>query len=226
MGRKTKHSYEERINAVLDYLSSSSSQAEIATRYGVERTSLRTWVNSYRNIGPDSLRPKTHNNTYSADLKASAISDYLSGKGSLEDIRTKYGLKSTKQLRQWIWKYNSHETIKPSKTGGLLMTKGRKTTFDERIEIVKYCIEHANDYNATAEKFAVSYQQVYSWVIKYEDGGVEALEDRRGKKKIESQMSEIEKLKAANKLLEAENRRQRMEIDFLKKLEELERRRS
>lgn len=91
---------------------------------------------------------------------------------------------------------------------------------------MKYCIKHTNDYNATAEKFTVSYQQVYSWVTKYEQGGVEALEDRRGKKKIESQMPEIEKLKAANKLLEAENRRQRMEIDFLKKLEEIERRRS
>lgn len=225
MGRKSKISYEDKLNAVLEYLRGSSSQAEIATRYGVEQTSLRSWVNSFRNIGAGSLKPEKHNSCYSVDLKTSAISDYLSGKGSFEVIRTKYGLKSSCQLRQWIKKYNSHETIKPSKTGGLLMTKGRKTTFDERIEIVKYCIEHSNDYNATAEKFAVSYQQVYSWVTKYEQGGIETLEDRRGKKKIESQMSEIEKLKAANKLLEAENRRQRMEIDFLKKLEELERRR-
>ncbi|SKC93090.1 hypothetical protein SAMN02194393_05568, partial [Maledivibacter halophilus] len=31
-------------------------------------------------------------------------------------------------------------------------------------------------------------------------------------------MSEVEKLKAQNKLLQAENRRKQMEIDFLKKL--------
>lgn len=38
-------------------------------------------------------------------------------------------------------------------------------------------------------------------------------------------MFELEKLKAKNKLLEAENRRQLMEIEFLKKLDEVERRR-
>ena len=39
------------------------------------------------------------------------------------------------------------------------MTKGRKTTSDERIEIVSFCIANANDYNLTAENYKVSYQQ-------------------------------------------------------------------
>lgn len=105
------------------------------------------------------------------------------------------------------------------------MTKGRKTTYDERIEIVKYCIEHHNNYVETAQKYQVSYQQVYLWTNKYEKEGVEALQDRRGKRKDKDEMSELEKLKAQNKLLEAENRRKQMEIDFLKKLEEIEGRR-
>jgi transposase len=130
------------------------------------------------------------------------------------------------QLRNWILKYNSHEELKASGTGGMLiMTKGRKTTYDERIEIVKYCIDHQNNYTETAQKFQVSYQQVYTWTNKYEKDGINALQDKRGKRKDEDQMSEIEKLKAQNKLLEAQNRKQQMEIDFLKKLKELERRR-
>ena len=36
------------------------------------------------------------------------------------------------------------------------MTKARQTTFDERVEIVKYCIENGNAYHETAEKFKVS----------------------------------------------------------------------
>lgn len=103
------------------------------------------------------------------------------------------------------------------------MTKGRKTTYDERVEIVKYCIEHQNNYAETAEKYQVSYQQVYAWTNKYKKSGVEALQDKRGKRKNASEMSELEKLKARNKLLEAEIRRKQMEIDFLKKLEEIER---
>lgn len=105
------------------------------------------------------------------------------------------------------------------------MTNGRKTTYDERIAIVKFCIEHQNDYIETAQKYQVSYQQVYTWVSKYETNGIEGLLDKRGRKKTESEMSELEKLKAQNKLLEAENRRKQMEIDFLKKLDEIERRR-
>lgn len=37
------------------------------------------------------------------------------------------------------------------------MTKGRNTTYEERLEIVGYCIEHGNDYTATIERYSVSY---------------------------------------------------------------------
>lgn len=43
------------------------------------------------------------------------------------------------------------------------MTNGRKTTYEERIEIVAFCISNNDDYQATADKFNVSYQQVYTW---------------------------------------------------------------
>ncbi|GAA0382549.1 hypothetical protein GCM10008968_43150 [Bacillus horti] len=105
------------------------------------------------------------------------------------------------------------------------MTKGRTSTYNERVNIVKYCIEHQKNYAETAQKFQVSYQQVYSWTSKYEKNGVTALQDKRGKRKAEDDMTEVEKLMAQNKLLEAENRRKQMEIDLLKKLKELERRR-
>ena len=39
------------------------------------------------------------------------------------------------------------------------MTKGRKTTFEERVEIVQYCIAHNHNYAETAENHRVSYQQ-------------------------------------------------------------------
>ena len=98
------------------------------------------------------------------------------------------------------------------------MTKGRKTTFDERVEIVQYCIAHNHNYAKTSEQFEISYQQVRNYTIKYEKQGVEALRDRRGKRKPEAEMSELEKLRA-------EKEHAQMEADFLKKLTEIERRR-
>ena len=76
------------------------------------------------------------------------------------------------------------------------MTKGRKTSFEERVEIVQYCISHNRNYAETAVKYNVSYQQARSYTVKYEAGGVEALRDRRGRTKPEEEMSELEKLRA------------------------------
>ena len=107
----------------------------------------------------------------------------------------------------------------------MIMTKGRKTSFDERIEIVQYCIAHDHNYAETAERYSISYQQARNYAIKYESGGVEALRDRRGRTKPLDEMSELERLRAENKVLRAEKERAEMEVSFLKKLDEIERRR-
>ena len=94
------------------------------------------------------------------------------------------------------------------------MTKGRRTTFDERVEIVQYCIAHNHNYMKTAEHYKVSYQQARNYVVKYETNGVEALKDNRGKRKNPDQMSELEKLRAENRILKAEKERAEMEASF------------
>ncbi|OZV13497.1 hypothetical protein CIW83_02830 [Tissierella sp. P1] len=56
-------------------------------------------------------------------------------------ICKKYGIKSTRQLREWILKYNGYEEAKSSGIGRVsIMTKECKTAYEERIEIVKHCI--------------------------------------------------------------------------------------
>lgn len=226
MSHKAKISGSEKIEVIEKYLREEDSLNHLATLIGVSMSSAEQWLQTYRSLGPNALLNTSKNTVYTVELKTRAVQDYLSGCGSHMEICKKYGIKSTCQLRDWILKYNGHEKLKVSGTGGTpIMTNGRKTTYDERVEIVKYCIEHQNNYAETAQKYQVSYQQVYSWTTKYEGNGIEALIDKRGKRKPEGEMSEVEKLRAQNKLLEAKNRRQQMEIDFLKKLDEIERRR-
>ena len=107
----------------------------------------------------------------------------------------------------------------------MIMTKGRKTTFEERVEIVQYCIAHDLNYAKTAEKYQVSYQQARNYTLKYQEKGAEGLQDRRGRRKPESEMTELEKLRAENRILRAEKEHAEMEAVFLKKLAESERRR-
>jgi transposase len=226
MGKTFSVSYEERVGAIEKYLRHEDSLNHLAKQLKVSHGAIKQWLITYQSLGPEGLMETSRNMHYSSELKEAAVMDYLAGVGSYFDLCKKYGIKSTRQLRNWVLKYNGHEKLKSSGTGGVpIMTKGRKTSYEERVEIVKYCIEQRNNYAETAQKYKVSYQQVYSWTAKYETDGVEALQDKRGKRKTLDEMSEIEKLKAENKLLEAKSKGQQMEIDFLKKLEEIERRR-
>ena len=226
MPHKAKILGSEKIAAIEKYLRGEDSLNHLATLLDVCYASIKQWLQIYQSLGSNGLLNTSKNTAYSAELKNTAVKDYQAGIGSHMEICKRYGIKSTRQLRNWILKYNGHEKLETSGTGGTpIMTKGRATTYDERVEIVKFCIEHEDNYAETAQKFQVSYQQVYSWTNKYLKYGVGALQDRRGKRKSEDKMSEVEKLRAQNKLLEAENRRKQMEIDLLKKLDEIQRRR-
>ena len=163
------------------------------------------------------------NKKYSVELKLEAVQSYLNGEGSLRTVCRKYGILSKCQLQEWIKWYNGHREFKErsSAKGEIYMTKGRKTTQEERAEIVAFCIEHNYDYGLTVETYNVSYQQIYAWVRKYEEGGVDRLKDNRGRSKPVEEMTEVEKLKAEMKILEAKNRQLEIENEFIKKLQEL-----
>lgn len=167
---------------------------------------------------------RTHKNKkYSIEFKIQAIEAYMRGEGSLVTLSKKFGIVHKETLREWVLWYNGHGKIKGrnSAKGEIYMTKGRKTTQEERAEIVAFCIEHNKDYGLTVETYNVSYQQIYAWVHKYEEGGVDKLKDNRGRTKPVEEMTEVEKLKAEMKILEAKNRQLEIENAFIKKLQEL-----
>lgn len=168
-------------------------------------------------------RRSQKNKVYSAELKLKAVHDYLAGKGSQRKICRKYNIPAHRMLQEWIICYNGHKDFKERSgaRGDIYMTKGRKTTQEERAEIVAFCIEHSKDYALTVENYQVSYQQIYSWVRKYEARGVDGLVDRRGKAKPEDELTEAERLRQENRLLQAKLKDKEMEIALLKKLREL-----
>lgn len=222
---RRKISAQEKISVVKRYLDGLTTRQQIANEFNVSITSVRQWIFNYQSMGEDVFLMK-RNKHYSTQQKMEAVQDYLDGNGSQEEICKKYGIRSKSKLQEWIKRYNGHEELTASRTGGSpIMTKGRKTTFNERIEIVQHCIAHEHNYAKTAEVYQISYQQARNYTVKYEANGVEALKDKRGKHKTEDEMSELERLRAENKILRIQKERAEMEASFLKKLEEIERRR-
>ncbi len=217
----------KKIEAVEKYKRGEGSQDSIAREYGVDRASVKQWIANYEAMGPSGLVAQQTNNRYSVEVKTAAVEAYLRGEGSQLEICKRYSIRSKKQLQNWVTVYNGHKDLRATggRGRGIYMTKGRLTTLDERIDIVSYCIANGKDYGAAIEKYGVSYQQIYSWVRKYEAKGVGGLIDKRGKHKPLDEMTEVERLRAENKMLKAENKQKEMEIAVLKKVQEIERRR-
>jgi transposase-like protein len=227
MGR-SKVTSEEKLNAVENYLNGTNSVEQISTTLQVSRYTVLQWISKYQTYGTIGLQTLPNNTYYPTEIKIQAVNDYLEGKASQYEICKRYHISSHSVLQRWIKSYNGHESMKSHNSKGdkKNMTSGRKTTYEERVKIVSFCIENNDNYQLTAEKYKVSYQQVYTWTRKYKKYGLEALTDRRGKRKNPEEMTETEKLAVQVRLLEAENKRLQMENGFLKKLKEVERRRT
>lgn len=219
----SKISYEEKVKAIKEIQSGEKSITGIAKELKVDRKAIRLWLMKKESQGIESLKPRHKNNCYSKELKMQAVMEFFKGEESQYEICKKYKISSTKQLRDWIKWYNGHKEFKDRRGAGteIYMTKGRKTTQEERAEIVAYCIEHGKDYPLTIQTYGVSYQQVYAWVRKYEDRGIDGLRDGRGRTKPVEELNETERLKLENKILKAQLKDAEMENKLLKKLREL-----
>lgn len=222
---KRGHSLQDKIQIIKAWKNESHTISELEFIYKVNNDSIYEWVYRYEKYGLEGLKESPSWKMYSKELKQMAVQDVLSGKYSIREVTRKHEISSTSLLRKWIKKYNSHRELKDTSKGRTNTMTRRNTTINERKEIVLYCLENGKDYQKAAETFKVSYQQVYQWVKKYEDGGEEALRDKRGRKKEEVELSPEQKMKLEMKRLASENERLRAENLFLKKLEEIERRR-
>ena len=131
MGRKAKFPFEIKIDIVLRCLKGETTACHEAMRLGINPSRVLEWIALYQSLGDKGLITTSKNTRYSSATKTNAVLDYLNGKGSYSTICKKYQIRSSTQLRNWIMKYNGHEELKASGTGGTtILTKGRKTTFD------------------------------------------------------------------------------------------------
>lgn len=229
MSKQRKYSYEEKVRACEDYFSGKRSPSQIANDFGLSKISggIRHWFRSYQNGGAKALLPKSKTPVYKKEFKMLVVEEYLEGKGSLGSLTAKYNISSIETLRRWILRYNSHMEFKDydPKQEVYMAEARRKTTKDERIEIVTYCVAHNHSYKGTAERYGVSYSQVYSWVKKYKSQGEDGLNDKRGRHKSDEEVDELEKLRRENKRLKRQLEEREMTVELLKKVKELEGRR-
>ena len=221
---KRKHSAEWMLERVYEYLNGEKSCDSIAKANGIGSTTLRSWIASYRCHGTEAFFKPNGNNIYRSNFKKHCVEIVLSGELSVDDCVAKFGISSRSVLSKWISKYNANRELKDydPKREVYMAEARRKTTIEERKEIVKYCIEHGRDYKGTAATYDVSYTQVYSWVRKFDANGEDALVDKRGHHKTDDEVDELERLRRENLRLKRQLQERDMTVELLKKVRELE----
>ena len=222
---KNKYPIELKIEIAKAYLDGKGSYCSLAQKYNVGHKSVEVWVKKYREHGESAFYKKPGNAKYTSEFKMMCVEKVLSGVGSVDDIVAKYNISARSVLLSWISKYNANIELKnydPKKEVYMAEAR-RKTTFEERKEIVQYCIEHNCDYKGTASIYDVSYSQVYSWVKKYDANGEEGLIDKRGRHKMDDEVDELERLRRENLRLKRQLKEKDMVVELLKKVKEFER---
>ena len=221
---RSKYSPEFRAMVLQEYIDGEGSVHFLANKYGTGYTTLRGWINEYRIHGISAFCHKT-NRTYSKEFKIKCVEAVRNGEGTVDDVIARYGISSRSILRRWIMEYNANRELKDynPKQGVYMAEARRKTTFEERKEIVSYCISHSRNYKDAAIKYDVSYSQVYSWVKKYDAAGEAGLTDKRGHHKTDDEADELERLKRENLRLKRQLEERDMAVELLKKVKEFER---
>ena len=227
MGRKAKYSEEIKIKACKDYDKGCFSFNDIAKMIGATKSVVCRWYLKYKEHGSSVFKTSSKQRLYSKEFKLSVIEANISGKYSQSYLAAKYNI-TTGLVSNWVNKWYNGIEIKGYYTKGDVYTmKPRKTTFEERIDIVKWVIANDMDYKAAAEKYSVSYARIYKWTRTYINEGEGALESKkRGPKQRleinESDLTEIEKLKLELEKEKSLRERRELELEVLKKKEEFE----
>lgn len=224
MSRKERFSCKEKEKAIIDYINGNKSRTQICKDLNISTRTIQDWAGIYNKHGIAGFQRKRKNSSYSKEFKLKVIKEYQDGEGSSIDLALKYDI-SSGLLRTWIRQYNDHIELKDyyPKQEVYMAESRRKTTLEERKEIVKYCIEHSRNYKETASIYEVSYSQVYSWVKKYDNQGEDSLIDKRGRHKADDEVDELERLRRENIRLKRQLEEKDMLTELLKKVQEFER---
>ena len=220
---KPKYEAELKLKIVEDCLNGRDNPSHVWTTQGIRESVVRRWIARYKAEGPTAFLTPEKNRRYSAKLRTQVVEEYLSGKSSVLELMSKYAIRDERQIRDWIKIYNNRGDFKEIVEGGSYTVRSRSTTQEERLGIVKDCIEKGLSYSEAAVKYQVSYQQVRSWVLRYKEMGEAGLEDRRGQRK-KDQVPRTREEELEQKIAQLEHEKYLLEAEnwLLKKVKELE----
>lgn len=136
MGRKEKFSFKTKLDIVLWCLKGQIAANYEAKMLGINHARESEWISLYQLLGEDGLISTSKNTAFSTDIKINAVLDYLIGKKLYATICKKTEFVFLVNYEIGFWSIMTMRSSGDQNRGTPIITKGRKTTFEERIEIV------------------------------------------------------------------------------------------
>lgn len=208
MRSNSKHTVAELERYIQMYLEEGWSYKELSEEKGLllNDSTFNNKVLRYQEHGLAGIQSKRRNNHYGKDFKDSIVKELMENGTPVSELARKYNIPAHETVRKWIIKYTEGEELKTYSPNPEVYTmKSRKVTYEEKIEIIKACLASNLSYKETAEKYQVTYNNVYSWVRKYKEHGPDGLIDGRGRGKRDKIQTEEEKLRTEIAALKARN---------------------
>lgn len=158
---------------------------------------------------------------YDINFKLKIVTEYLNGKKGYKELARKYGVKSYKNIHEWVQSYKVHgvEALHRRKVNELY-------TGNFKLSVLQYMKITGASIIDTAIRFNISKASTISaWNKKFIEGGADALSKPKGRPRVhmsntQKNSSEKQKKKLTREqLLEKEILLLRIENEYLKKLQ-------
>lgn len=123
----TKYNSKLKAQIVHEYLSTSQSIYDLGKRYDIGPRLIAKWIQRYRMEGPNSLKPRRHKRTFTADFKLNVIDYYQTHEESMAEVAVRFDVK-TAQISIWRSKFKRDgiKALKPHPKGRLSKVKHTK----------------------------------------------------------------------------------------------------
>jgi transposase len=159
---------------------------------------------------------------YSDEFKLMVVKEYLDGPLGLKLLVRKYDIKSHTQLSNWVNVYQKYGAI------GLSRKKKHEIySVQFKLDVLSFMERTGASRAETALHFGLTNPpMISSWNKKFLEGGVEALDNPKGRPAMSDKAKSVNKIKQTaqqdemtrEQKLERENELLRLEVAYLKKL--------
>lgn len=102
----SKYSYEFKHEIVRAYLKGEGGSSYLAKKYGIPAEStVRTWINAYKNFGEEGLYRSRKKINYTSEFKLNAVELYLTTEMSYQELAGQLNMNNPSVLTNWVIKF-------------------------------------------------------------------------------------------------------------------------